>query len=122
MIQLSAISLRKLLKPNTEQNNIPYTHCYSLASIIWSSTIKPCTVQLKQVCLSDIVALATNRWLGQTVNKDIYCHLGINTLKLFDTLFERNNEVIFRTLILRNFYPHAEALLSKNTPKIKLDV
>jgi hypothetical protein len=58
---------------------------------------------------------------GQTVNKDTYCHLGISTLKLIDTLFERNNETIFNTLVLKNFYPHAEPLLSKAAQKIKLD-
>lgn len=59
--------------------------------------------------------------LERTVNKEFYCHLGINTLKLIDTLFERNNEAIFNTLILKNLYPRADALLSKNTQKIKLD-
>lgn len=58
---------------------------------------------------------------GQTVHRDIYCHLGINTLKLIDTLFERNNETIFHTLILKNFYTRGESLLSKNAPKIKLE-
>lgn len=63
----------------------------------------------------------SNTQSGQTVHKDIYCHLGINTLKLIDTLFERNNETIFHTLILKNFYTRGESLLSKNAPKIKLD-
>jgi hypothetical protein len=40
---------------------------------------------------------------------------------LIDTLFERNNETIFHTLILKNFYTRGESLLSKNAPKIKLD-